>query len=107
MLYQRATDWLSVPHMQRRIALLALLFALPSLWVGLQADDYLLREQVLKGGPFAAYLFTARGEQASHTQVLEQRRLEQVPWWTDSDLLHPSAVRDQPWLRERRRTSPR
>ena len=83
MLYERATTWLCNQRLDRRIALIAFLFALPSLANGLQSDDYLVREQVLKDGPFAAYLFTARGEQASHAQVLEQRRLGHVPWWTD------------------------
>ena len=86
MLYKRTTAWFSVQHLERRIALLALLFALPSLAVGLQADDYVLREQVVKGGPFAAYLFTARGADASHAQALEQRTAGDVPWWTDEHL---------------------
>ena len=81
MFYQRVTSWLSAPHLERRIALLALLFALPSLAGRLQADDYILREQVLKDGPFAAYLFTAQGSQASHEQLIAQRNEGQMPWW--------------------------
>jgi hypothetical protein len=83
MLYQRATTWLCTQRLERAIALIAFVFALPSLANGLQSDDYLLREQVLKDGPFAAYVFTARGEQASHAQVLEHRRVGHLPWWTD------------------------
>jgi hypothetical protein len=88
MFYTRATAWFSTQHLERRIALIALLFALPSLAGGLQADDYLLQQQVMKGGPFAAYLFTPRGEQASHAWTLEQRAAGNVPWWTDE---HPHA----------------
>jgi len=87
-LYARATAWLSVQHLERRIALIALLFALPSLAVGLQADDYVLGEQLKKGGPFAAYLFTPRGSQASHEQQLEQRAAGHMPWWAEE---HPQA----------------
>ncbi|MET0384624.1 MAG: hypothetical protein ABW321_01635 [Polyangiales bacterium] len=88
MIYARVTAWLPVQHLNRRMALIALVFALPSLAVGLVADDYLLHDQVMKGGPFAAYLFTARGEQASHAQTLEQRTAGQLPWWNDE---HPHA----------------
>lgn len=83
MLYKRASGWVSVQHLERWIAVTALLFGLPSLAIGLAADDYLLREQLMKGGPFAAYLFTARGEQASHVQTIEQRTAGQLPWWND------------------------
>jgi hypothetical protein len=83
MLYARATGWLSTPHVERRIAFIAFLFALPSLAVGLQADDYILREQVLEGGPFAAYVFSPRDPQASHEQVIELRTAGHAPWWVD------------------------
>lgn len=86
MFYARMTGWLSAPHVERRIAFIAFLFTLPSLAVGLQADDYILREQVLKDGPFAAYLFTPRDQHASHEQLLELRAAGQVPWWTEE---HP------------------
>jgi hypothetical protein len=86
MLYKRVMAWLSVRHLERRIALIAPLFALPSLPIGLQADDHLLRDQLMKGGPIAAYVFTARGAQASHAQALEQRTAEYAPWWNDEHL---------------------
>jgi hypothetical protein len=83
MLYARVTGWLSTPHVERRVALIAFLCALPSLAIGLQADDYILREQVLEGGPFAGYLFTPRDAHASHVQLLEQRAAGHVPWWAE------------------------
>jgi hypothetical protein len=83
MLYARLTGWLSAPHVERRIAVIAFLFALPSLAVGLQADDYILREQVLEGGPFAAYLFSPRDPRAAHEQLLELRTAGHIPWWAD------------------------
>jgi len=83
MLYVRATRWLSVQQLERRIALLALLFALPSLASELQADDYLLREQLMQDGPLAAYVFTPRTAQARHELLLEQRSAGRMPWWAD------------------------
>jgi hypothetical protein len=85
-LYARATGWLSSQHLQRRIALIALVFALPSLAIGLQYDDYLLHEQLVKGGPFAAYLFTPQGARASNEQFLEQRFAGEAPWWADEHM---------------------
>src|ERR1700741_2727158 len=87
MLYKRATAWLSVEHLERRIALLALLFSLPSLAGGLQADDYLLHQQLMKGGPLAAYVFTPLSSQEGHAQLLEQRRGGDLPWWSDEHVL--------------------
>jgi hypothetical protein len=51
--------------------------------MGLQADDYILREQVLEDGPFAAYLFSPLDPQAAHTKVLEARAAGRAPWWAD------------------------
>ena len=69
--------------MERRIALIALLFALPSLAGGLAADDYLLREQLMEGGPFAAYQFSPADPQAAHARVIEDRTAGRMPWWVD------------------------
>ncbi|HKU38986.1 MAG TPA: hypothetical protein VJR89_12585, partial [Polyangiales bacterium] len=82
-LYARATDWLSSRHLERRIALIALVFALPSLAIGLQYDDYLLHQQLMRGGPFAAYHFTPQGARASNIRFLEQRFAGEAPWWAD------------------------
>jgi hypothetical protein len=81
--YARATAWLCVQHLERRIALLALLFALPSLAGGLEADDYVLHGQLMKGGPLSAYLFHPRDAQARLEQLLEERTAGQMPWWAD------------------------
>lgn len=83
MLYARLSGWLTVQHLERRIALVALLFALPSLAIGMQSDDYILREQVIEGGPFAAYQFTPRQPQAAAAEAVADRAMGYVPWWTD------------------------
>lgn len=44
--YARASRWLCEPHAARRLVLFAFLCTLPSLAMGLHADDYILREQV-------------------------------------------------------------
>jgi putative effector of murein hydrolase LrgA (UPF0299 family) len=85
MLYARLTRWLSAPRLGLRVALIALLFALPSLAGGLQADDYVLREQLTEGGPFAAYLFSPRDRQAGHEELLAQRAAGRIPWWSGED----------------------
>jgi len=83
VLYARATRWLGVPYIERRLALIAFVFTLPALAMGLHADDYILREQVLEGGPFAAYLFDPLDRQAAHARVLEERAAGRAPWWAD------------------------
>jgi hypothetical protein len=81
--YTRATRWLCVPHVARRLALVAFLCTLPSLAMGLHADDYILREQVLERGPFAAYVFHPLDPQAAFARALEDRAVGRGPWWAD------------------------
>jgi hypothetical protein len=83
MLYARASDWLGASRLKRRITWIAFLCALPSLAIGLQADDYILRQQVLERGPFAAYVFHLRDPQLAQQQTLEQRADGRGPWWSD------------------------
>jgi hypothetical protein len=83
MLYARVSGWLCAPQLERRIALIALLFGLPSLAIGLQADDYVLRQEVLERGPFAAYVFHLGDPQLALKQALEERADGRVPWWAD------------------------
>ena len=68
------------------MALLALFCTLPSLTSGLQADDYILREQLLAGGPFAAYMFVPRDPQAATEQRREDRFTGRMVWWAEE---HP------------------
>jgi hypothetical protein len=63
--------------------LIAFLCALPSLAIGLQADDYILHQQVSERGPFAAYLFNLRDPRLAHEHALEERAVGHVPWWAD------------------------
>ncbi len=83
MLYARMSGWLCAARLERRIALIALLCTLPSLAIGLQADDYVLRQQVLERGPFAAYQFTPHDAGLAQKQALEQRAEGRVSWWAD------------------------
>jgi hypothetical protein len=83
MLYARVSGWLCAPRLERRIALIAFLCALPSLATGLQADDHVLRQEVSERGPFAAYLFHLRDPQQAFDQALKQRADGRVPWWAD------------------------
>ena len=87
-LYARATGWLCVPNVERRIALLAFVLALPSLSMGLHVDDYFLRNNLLQRGPLAAYSFVSRDPQAAHARLLEERTAGRAPWWADE---HPRA----------------
>lgn len=87
-LYARVTRWLAGPRLERRIALLALIGTLPSLAMGLHADDYFLRQNLLERGPLAAYSFISRDPEAAHARVVEQRSTGRAPWWTDE---HPRA----------------
>jgi hypothetical protein len=86
MLYTRLSGWLCASPLRRRITSLAFLCALPSLAIGLQADDYILHQQVLTRGPFAAYLFNVRDPRLAHEQALEERADGRVPWWTDGQV---------------------
>lgn len=80
MLYARVTAWLCVPNIERRVALVAFLCALPSLGIGLWCDDHVLAAEVRQGGPFAAYQFIPRGP-AAHAWLLAARRTGLAPWW--------------------------
>lgn len=86
MRFDRLAGWLSGPRPERRIALLALLCALPSLAMGLHTDDYFLRRNLSERGPFAAYWFVARDPQVAHAQLLAERADGRAPWWTEE---HP------------------
>jgi hypothetical protein len=86
MLYARVSGWLCASRLERRIALVAFLCSLPSLAVGLQADDYFLRQQVLTRGPFAAYQFNLRDPRLAHEQALAERADGRALWWADE---HP------------------
>lgn len=85
-LYARASRWVCVPHIERRIACLAFLCALPSLTIGLQADDYVLRRNVLERGALEAFTFFSRDPQVAHAQLLAERAKGQMPWWVEE---HP------------------
>ena len=85
-LHARATRWLKVPHLERRIALLAFVCALPSLAVGLHADDYVLHRNLREGGPLEAYTFWPRDPQAAHARLVAQRNEGGMAWWADE---HP------------------
>jgi hypothetical protein len=81
--YAPATRWLYGPDLARRIALIAFVCTLPSLSMGLQADDYILRGQVVERGPFAAYAFQPLDPQATHAEMLDHRSAGRVPWWSN------------------------
>jgi hypothetical protein len=84
--YTRATRWLCASQIERRIALLAFVFALPSLGLGLHADDYVLQRNMRDRGALEAYSFFPRDPQAAHAQLLEERSAGGMPWWAEE---HP------------------
>lgn len=83
MIYARVTRWLCGPQIERRIALVALLCALPSITMGLYADDYVLLQNMRQGGPLEAFSFFSRDPQAAHAQLIEQRNAGAMPWWAE------------------------
>jgi hypothetical protein len=83
MLYARVSGWLCASQLKRRITLIAFLFTLPSLAIGLQSDDYILHQQLLERGPFAAYQFSPRDPGLALEQALEARADGRAPWWSD------------------------
>jgi hypothetical protein len=82
-LYAHATRWLCAQGAARWLVLAAFLSSLPSLEMGLQGDDYILRQQIMERGPFAAYVFSARDPQVSRERALENRSAGRAPWWAD------------------------
>jgi len=85
-LYARATRWLCAPQVDRRVVLLAFVCALPSLAVGLHADDHILRWNMQQDGPLEAYSFFPRDPQAAHARLVEARSAGLMPWWVEE---HP------------------
>lgn len=85
-LYAHATRWLRSPHVERRIALLVFVCSLPSLAVGLQADDFILHRNLSQHGAWEAYTFFPRDPQAADTQLIAERNTGGMPWWADE---HP------------------
>jgi hypothetical protein len=71
--YARTTGWLCAPKLERHIALLAFLCALPSLGLGLHADDFVLRQNLLEHGPLEAFTFWSRDPQTAQADLLESR----------------------------------
>ncbi|CBL46044.1 Hypothetical protein HDN1F_24610 [gamma proteobacterium HdN1] len=88
---RNAPYWRPDPYF-RRIALIAVLFVLPSLWVGLQLDDYFhwalvqhlpeLPVDHLRGSPF--HLFGFLDGDAQRAQTLMEKGM--LPWWSLQDI---------------------
>jgi hypothetical protein len=74
--------FVSGPRAARRIALLALLLALPAAGLGLVADDFDLAAKTALD-PWGAYSFQARDPAQRHASLLAARAAAEQPWWID------------------------
>jgi len=80
VLYPRLRRWLELPRSRLYVACLSLLLSLPSLTIGLQADDYGIAARV-HSDPFGAFRFDPPDQ--NRTQAVEDERRLQLPWWTN------------------------
>ena len=84
------TDWLASPRLPVRLAAIAVLLAMPSLWAGLQIDDYIHRLE-FQGFPDALRFFD-RGSMfvfmtGDPERAQDMMNFGMVPWWTYRDVL--------------------
>jgi len=81
VVYRPLLRWLSRPNIERRLAIAAFVLCLPSLAIGLQADDYDLHAATARG-PLQAYAFDDRDPELARQHVLQRRDAGLLPWWT-------------------------
>jgi hypothetical protein len=84
-MFTRLTGWLAARGIERRIALVVFLAALPSVAMGLDCDDYGAAARVERN-VFAAYAFTPTDPEAAHAWMLDQRSTGIAPWWVSEQL---------------------
>lgn len=84
MLPAKLKEILGLPRAYRWVVLFALLLSMPSLSIGLQADDFDMENVVRQDGPFG-YISTTPIEPDARA-LNEMRNLGRYPWWVNETL---------------------